>query len=83
MSENIPFILKYANIAQAQPGDAQLQLLCAQMPNWYIRKLLAPKLSLWCYQKAHDQPWHIYLPQDMLERAANWYHHVLSHVGRK
>jgi Integrase zinc binding domain len=82
MSENIPFILKYANIAQAQPGDAQLQLLRAQKPNLYIRKLLAPNLSLWCYQKAQDQTWHIYLPQDMLERATNWYHRALSHVGR-
>jgi Integrase zinc binding domain len=80
MSENIPFILTYANIAQAQPGDAQLQLLRAQKPNQYTQKVLAPNLSLWCYQKAQDQPWHIYLPQDMLE--ANWYHHALSHVGQ-
>jgi hypothetical protein len=45
MSENIPFILMYANIAQAQPGDAQLQLLCAQKPNQYTQKLLAPNMS--------------------------------------
>jgi hypothetical protein len=83
MSENIPFILTYANIAQAHPGDAQLQLLHAQKPNWYIHKLLAPNLSLWCYQKAQDQPWRIYLPQDMLKCATNWYHHALSHVGQK
>jgi hypothetical protein len=57
MLENIPFIIMYANIAQARPGDAQLQLLRAQKPNWYIQKLLAPNLSLWCYQKAQDQPW--------------------------
>jgi hypothetical protein len=37
MSENIPLILTYANIAQAQPGDAQLQLLCAQKPNQYTQ----------------------------------------------
>jgi transposase InsO family protein len=82
LSENIPFILTYANIAQAQPGDAQLQLLRAQKPNRYTQQLLAPNLSLWCYRKAHDQPWRIYLPQDMLESAAMWYHHALSHVGR-
>jgi hypothetical protein len=52
--ENIPFILMYANIAQAQPGDAQLQLLHTQKPNQYIQKLLAPNLSLWCYQKAQS-----------------------------
>jgi RNase H-like domain found in reverse transcriptase len=72
MSENIPFILTYANIAQAQPGDAQLQLLRAQKPNQYIQKLLAPNLSLWCYQKAQNQPWCIYLPREMLERAVKW-----------
>jgi Integrase zinc binding domain len=82
LSENIPFILTYANIAQAQPGDAQLQLLRAQKPNQYTQKLLAPNLSLWCYQKAQNQPWRIYLPQDMLDSAAMWYHHALSHVGR-
>jgi Integrase zinc binding domain len=82
LSENIPFILTYANIAQAQPGDAQRQLLHAQKPNRYIQKVLAPNLSLWCYQKAQDQPWRIYLPQDMLESAVMWYHHPLSHVGQ-
>jgi hypothetical protein len=62
MLENIPFILMYANITQAQPGDAQLQILRAQKPNQYIQKLLVPNLPLWCYQKAHNQPWRIYLP---------------------
>jgi hypothetical protein len=46
-AENIPFILTYANITQAQPGDAQLQQLHAQKSNQYIQKLLAPNLSLW------------------------------------
>jgi RNase H-like domain found in reverse transcriptase len=59
LSENIPFIFTYANISQAQPGDAQLQTMQAQKPNQYIQKLLAPNLSLWCYQKAHNQPWRI------------------------
>jgi hypothetical protein len=80
--ENIPFILTYANIAQAQPGDTQLQTLRAQKPNQYIQKLLAPNLSLWCYQKAHKQPWRIYLLHALLEHAVKWYHHVLSHVGQ-
>jgi hypothetical protein len=80
--ENIPFILTFANIAQAQPGDAQLQQLCAQKPNQYIQKLLAPNLSLWCYQKACDKPWHIYLPRELLKRTVKWYHHMLNHVGQ-
>jgi hypothetical protein len=80
--ENIPFILTYSNIAQAQPGDAQLQILHTQKPNQCIQKLLVPNLSLWCYQKAHNQPWCIYLPHALLERAVKWYHHTLSHVGQ-
>jgi hypothetical protein len=83
LSENIPFILTYANIAQARPGDAQLQTLRAQKPNQYIQKLLAPNLSLWCFQKAPNRPWRIYLPHALLERAVKWYHHALSHVGQK
>jgi Integrase zinc binding domain len=75
--ENIPFILTYANITQAQPGDAQLQQLHAQKPNQYIQKL-----SLWCYQKAHNKPWCIYLPRELLKHAVKWYHHMLSHVGQ-
>jgi RNase H-like domain found in reverse transcriptase/Integrase zinc binding domain len=82
LSENIPFILTYANIAQAQPGDAQLQTLQAQKPNQYIQKLLVPNLSLWCFQKAYNRPWRIYLPHVLLESVVKWYHHVLSHVGQ-
>jgi Integrase zinc binding domain len=39
-------------------------------------------MSLWCYQKAHNQPWHIYLPHALLEHTVQWYHHALSHVGQ-
>jgi transposase InsO family protein len=29
-----------------------------------------------------DKPWHIYLPEALLTRAVQWYHHALSHVGQ-
>jgi Integrase zinc binding domain len=80
--EKIPFILTYANVAQAQPGGAQLLILHTQKPNLYIQKLLAPDLSLWCYQQAHNQPWCIYLPHALLEHSVKWYHYALSHVGQ-
>jgi hypothetical protein len=35
MLENIPFILTYANITQAQPGDTQLQLCAHRSPIVY------------------------------------------------
>jgi hypothetical protein len=50
MLENIPFILAYANIAQAQPGDAQLQLLCTQKPNQYTQNYWHP---ICLYGSAH------------------------------
>jgi transposase InsO family protein len=82
MSENIPFVLSYETIAQAQPGDAQLQQLCKQKPNKFVQRLLAPNTTLWCYQPTPDKPWRIYLPEALLTRAVQWYHHALSHVGQ-
>jgi hypothetical protein len=79
--ENIPFILTYANIAQAQPGDAQLQQLHAQNPNQYS-KTIGAKSILMVLSKAHDKPWRIYLPLELLECAVKLYHHMLSHVGQ-
>jgi Integrase zinc binding domain len=82
VSENIPFVLSYETIAQAQPGDAQLQQLHKKKPNKFIQRLLAPNTILWCYQATQDEPWRIYLPEALFTRAVQWYHHALSHVGQ-
>jgi hypothetical protein len=37
---------------------------------------------LWCYQATQDKPWRIYLPEALLTRAVQWYHHALSHVSQ-
>jgi Integrase zinc binding domain len=81
-SENIPFVLSYETIAQAQPGDAQLQQLRKKKPNKFVQRLLAPNTTLWCYQATQDKPWRIYLPEALLTRAMQWYHHALSHVSQ-
>jgi Integrase zinc binding domain len=80
--ENIPFVLSYETIAQVQPGDAQLQQLHEKKPNKFVQRLLAPNTTFWCYQATQDKPWHIYLPEALLTRAMQWYHHALSHVGQ-
>jgi Integrase zinc binding domain len=82
MLENIPFVLSYETIAQVQPGDAQLQQLCEKKPNKFIQQLLAPNTTLWCYQATQDKLWRIYLPEALLTRAVQSYHHALSHVGQ-
>jgi Integrase zinc binding domain len=82
MFENIPFVLSYETITLMQPGDAQLQQLHEQKPNKFVQQLLAHNITLWCYQATPDKPWRIYLPEVLLTRAMQRYHHALSHVGQ-
>jgi hypothetical protein len=77
--ENIPFILTYANIAQAQPGDAQLQLLCAQKPNQYSKIIGAQSVLMVLSKSPKSILVHL---RGMLKCAVQWYHHALSHVGQ-
>jgi Integrase zinc binding domain len=82
MLENIPFVPSYETITQVQPGDAQLQQLREKQPIKFIQRLLAPNTILWCHQATQDKPWRIYLPEALLTRAVQWYHHALSHTGQ-
>jgi hypothetical protein len=83
LSENVPFVLDYQSIAQAQAGDAQLQLLRNSTPAKFQQQLLAPNTSIWCYTDDPNQRWKIYLPTALLERAIRWYHLSLSHIGTR
>jgi hypothetical protein len=82
MTENIPNVLDYRTIAQAQVGDARLLLLRNQHPNKCQQHLLAPGTQVWCYTAEPNKPWKIYLPDALLVRAIQWYHHALSHIGQ-
>jgi Integrase zinc binding domain len=64
------------------PLIAQLQQLREKKPDKFVQRLLAPNTTLWCYQATQDKPWRIYLPEALLTRAVQWYHHALSHVGQ-
>jgi hypothetical protein len=48
LSENVPFVLNYQSIAQAQIGDAQLQQLRTRTPAMFQQQLLAPQTFLYC-----------------------------------
>jgi RNase H-like domain found in reverse transcriptase/Integrase zinc binding domain len=81
--ENVPFVLDYQSIAQAQLGDTQLQQLRNSTPAKFQQQLLAPNISIWCYTVNPNQCWKIYLPDALLERAIGWYHLALSHIGMR
>jgi Integrase zinc binding domain len=40
-------------------------------------------ISIWCYTVSPIQRWKIYLPDALLERAIQWYHLALSHIGTR
>ena len=77
----IPFVLDYETIADAQTRDAVLQHLALKQPNKCLRQLLAPNTHVWCYIKEPNAPWKIYLPNELIEPAARWYHLALGHTG--
>ena len=81
-TENIPNVLDYRTIAQAQTGDARLQTLRNQHPAKFSQNLLAPNTQVWCYTAEPNKPWRIYLPDAILLRAIQWYHFALSHIGQ-
>jgi RNase H-like domain found in reverse transcriptase len=69
LSENVPFVLDYQSIAQAQLGDAQLHQLRNSTPAKFQQQLLTPNISIWCYTVDPNQRWKIYLPDALLEQA--------------
>jgi hypothetical protein len=66
---DIPFVLDYKNIADAQTRDAELQHLVQQEPNKYVQQMLAPNTHIWCYIKEPHAPSKIFLPNELLQPA--------------
>ena len=83
-SEDIPFVLDYERIANAQLRDARLQHLAQHNQQQFARQLLAPDTQVYCYipnPGAPDSSWKVYLPDEILQKAISWYHLALRHVG--
>ena len=70
-----------ASTTRAQDRDADLQMLKAEHPLQYVDRLLAPDIHVCCYTAQPDDPWRIYLLDELLENAVRWYHLALSHIG--
>lgn len=77
----LPFVLSYDTIADAQTRDAELTALVQRNPQQFIQQQLAPNVLVYCYIPAQNEPWKIYLPNELLNDAIHWYHLSLSHLG--
>lgn len=78
----VPFVLNYQTIRTAQNGDARLQHLRDKYPDSFADQQLAHDLFVTCYLPKDNKPWKIYLPDDLLHPAVEWYHTVLGHLGQ-
>ena len=78
----VPFVLDYRTIREAQNGDARLKLLREKHPESFADQMLAHDLFVTCYLPKNNKPWKIYLPDEILHPAVQWYHTVLGHLGQ-
>ncbi|GAX21143.1 hypothetical protein FisN_UnNu089, partial [Fistulifera solaris] len=82
-TEVVPFVVDYRTIREAQLRDARLNLLREKHPEKFLMNQLAPDLELCCYIPAPSEPWKVYLPDELLRPAVEWYHHTLGHLGQR
>ena len=82
-AEEIPFVLDYRTIREAQLRDVRLQLLRQKYPDKFVNNELGHDLVVCCYIAAPNQPWRIYLPDELLQPAVQWYHQTLGHLGQR
>ena len=80
--KEIPFVLGYQTLRDAQVGDARLHALLQKHPDRFSKQLLAADVQLYCYIPEPNAPWKIYLPTSLLDDAIQWYHLSLGHLGQ-
>ena len=80
--EDIPLVVDYQAIKEAQQGDAQLQSLAHDHPDRFATQLLAPETRVMCYLTSPNKPWQVYLPASLLHSTVSWYHSALGHIGQ-
>ena len=79
--EGHQFVLQYERIAQEQVRDAVLTQARNANPQRFQQLELSPGVNLWCFRRNHEDKWTIYLPNQLIGNAINWYHVALSHIG--
>ena len=79
----IDFVPDYKTIAAAQHRDADLKKLATteSSKDQYPTLKMTDDTDIICYLPKSDSQWKIYLPDEILEDAINWYHLSLSHAG--
>ena len=75
------FVLDYETIAAVQSRDAELLALAAENPRKYPQQMLTNNTRVYCYISEPNAPWKIYLPNELLQQAVQWYHLALCHAG--
>ena len=77
--QEVPFVLNYQTIRDAQVKDARLVALQQAKPKSYADQLLGPDTTVTCYIPEPGAPWRIYLPTGLLDNSVRWYHLALGH----
>ena len=75
------FVLDYKTIAAVQSWDAELLALAAENPQKYPQQMLTNNTRVYCYISEPNAPWKIYLSNELLQQAVQWYHLALCHAG--
>lgn len=81
-NEVAPFVLDYKRLQAAQMRDARLKMLREKYPQTFINQMLAQDTTITCYIPKPNEPWKIYLPDELLHETVAWYHYVLGHLGQ-
>ncbi|KAG7361664.1 reverse transcriptase RNA-dependent DNA polymerase [Nitzschia inconspicua] len=79
--QDVPFLMDYQTIAEAQARDAALTAEARSQPLKIQKKLLAPNTEVFCHAQVIGGPWKIYLPSSLLQDTVRWYHLALGHCG--
>ena len=78
----VPFVLDYKIMQDAQCNDAPWQVLLQKFPKQYVQQQLTHNVQLHCHIKDPQAPWKIYLPTLLLDTAVKWCHLALGHAGQ-
>ncbi len=82
LNQVAPFVLDYKRLRAVQMRDARLQSLREKYPQSFCEQMLAPQVYVTCFIPKPNEPWKIYLPDELLHETVAWYHFVLGHLGR-
>ena len=84
LPDTVPYPMDYELLAQEQVQDQWLQEQRNQYPNQYQTELFPTAdgaQQLVCYRSKPNDPWKIYVPQQLVPQVTAWYHYTQGHCG--